>query len=81
MMSVWFPEKQTLRERFECEQFIGETKDMLCGERGGETEKAASEVVQQPVSAVGTRVHPHEDENCLNLNPPESKGAGDADIN
>lgn len=47
MMSVWFPEKQTLRERFECGQFTGETKDMLCGDWGGETGKAASEVVQQ----------------------------------
>lgn len=45
MMSLWFPEKQTLRERFECEPFIGETKDMLCGEWGGETGKAAREVV------------------------------------
>lgn len=42
-MSVWFPEKQTLRERFECGQFIGETQDMLCGEWEGETGKAASE--------------------------------------
>lgn len=49
-MSVWFPRKQALRERFECEKFIGEIKDMRCGGWGGETGKAAGKVVYQPVS-------------------------------
>lgn len=60
MMSVWFPQKQTPRERFKCEQFIGEIKEMLCGECGGEVRKAAYKGgLSNQLSLWATKAHSH----------------------
>lgn len=57
MMSVWFPQKQILRERFECKLFI-EIKETLWGECGCETGKAANKSgLSSQLSPWTTRAH------------------------
>lgn len=46
----------------------------------GRRERQPVRWFSKPVSAVGTRAHPHEGENCLNRSLPEGEGAGGADI-